>query len=185
MAAEYRFEAVAGKGSVLWYSVLQTLSFSTPDQSQWCSASPAEDGFPSCLVFSWHPQHPPYQARRYLNQSKGKTKRRLLLEIVRLTFKCGHCPENCLQLAYADRLRTTTPRDGHAPVSQAQVPLTGGTVGWELPPLCFHGSKHTRDDPSVFLVLCSTASILNVVLPEEKGVEFHFHHRSISTPVAS
>lgn len=66
-------------------------------RSQWCCASPARDVFPSCLVLPWHPQHPSYQARRYLNQSKGKTKRRMLVEIVRLTFRYGRCPENCLK----------------------------------------------------------------------------------------
>lgn len=153
-------------------SVLQSLSLSTPDQESVTLVtdppSPAEDVFPSCLVLSWHPQHPSYQARRYLNQFKGKPKRGLLLEIVRLAFKCGRFPENCLKLACADRLRTSTTRDGHAPVSQAQLPLTGGTEGQKLPPSCFHGSKHMREDPSVFLVLCSTASILDIFYQRRK-----------------
>lgn len=95
----------------------------------WCCTSPAKDVFPSCLVLPWHPQHPSYQARRHLNQSKGKTKRRLLLKIVKLTLKCGRCPENCLKLICADRLRTTT-------TTGAQVSLTGGTEGQKSPLPC-------------------------------------------------
>lgn len=153
-------------------------------RSQWCSASSTRDVYSSCLVLSWHPQHSSYQARRYLNQSKRKTKRRMLLEIVRLTFRCGHYPENCLK-QYV--------QIGSRPPPQQEtcscLPGPGASARWDWRPeitfSCLHGSKHIRANPSVFLVLCSIASILNFFLPEEEGVRLLSHHRSTSIPVAN
>lgn len=150
-------------------------------RSQWCCASPAKDAFPSCLVLSWDPQHPSYRARRYLNQSKGKTKRRLLLEIVRLTvgIVLRTVSNSYVQIGsgsppqHVDMLLSPRPRWLCQVVLKARNCL-------------FHsGLKYIRADLLCFLGPLQHCFHSELFFPEEEGVVLSFHHRSISIPAAN
>lgn len=135
--------------------LLQTLA-PLQTRSQWCCANPAEDVFPSCSVLSWHPQHPSHQARRHLNKTKGKTKRRLLLEIVRLTYKCGQSwevPQTgvCRQAQHHHHSRWHPPVPRHRCLCQLGLKARNCLLhAFMSRALCFPGSLQHSFHPELF-----------------------------------